>query len=238
MNKTRFWARFLGIALCPALAGVATACDIRGAEEQSAVEQSSPSQQTTPASPQATPAPPAAPAPAVKSPEPLSVGRKFTYALRRSFGPGAALSAFAVGGYKQAYNVNRGFGQGAEGYFSRVGSGYGTIATKHVVGSFFLASVFHQDPRYFPSGRRTIMARVGYAASRVLVARGDNGRAQFNVSTVGGAMGAGLISNAWHEPPDDTLGHGLTRGVLTLGVEALRNVFREFWPDIRRKLHR
>lgn len=180
-----------------------------------------------------------APAPTANSPrDRLTVGQKFTYALYRGFGPGAALSSFAVGGYQQALDKKKGYGQGAEGYFSRVGGSYATFAAKQMVGSFALASIFRQDPRYLPSGRQSRRARLVYALSRVVVTRGDNGRTQFNICAVGGGIGAGLISNAWHEPPDHTFGHGLSRGGMTLGVEALRNVFREFWPDIRRKLGR
>ncbi len=73
--------------------------------------------------------------------------------------------------------------------------------------------------------------------SRVLVARGDNGQAQFNISKVAGAVSAGLISTRWYQPPDDTVGRGFGRAGVSLAVSAVTNVLREFWPDIRRKLH-
>ena len=232
MLHTGLRVRLLALALWPALGGVVAAQELKCWDAED-VGQQAPAQQP--------PDTAAAPAPGPTSnspPDPLTVGQKFSHALYRGFGPGAALSSFAVGGYQQALDKKKGYGQGAEGYFSRVGGSYATFATKHMVGSFALASIFHQDPRYSPSGRQSRSARLGYALSRVVVTRGDNGRTQFNICTLGGAFGAGLISNAWHEPPDNTFRRGLSRGGMTLGVETLRNVFREFWPDIRRKLGR
>lgn len=165
---------------------------------------------------------------------PLTVKQKFDYAVRRGFGPVAIGGAFATGAYQQWLNHNKGYGQGADGYFSRVGSRYGKTASKHMIGSFALASIFGQDPRYNRSNLAGRRSRLFYAFSRVLITRADNGTTQFNISGVGGTAGAAFLSNTWHFPPDNTAGRALKRTGVSLGLEGVRNVIREFWPDIRR----
>lgn len=179
------------------------------------------------------------PGPATTRPRPpLSVNEKFHYAVKRGFGPSSIGGAFATGAWQQWRNDNTGYGQGADGYFKRVGSRYAKTATKHMLGSFMLASMFGQDPRYGRSELQSKRARLFYAVSRVIITRGDNGRTQFNISGVGGTMGAAFISSTWHNPPDNTMRRALSRTGVSLGIEGLRNIIREFWPDIRRKVRR
>ncbi len=226
MSKKSFTAWWFAVALLPALAVVALAAPPQGGDAQNTPLQGGASK----------PAAPASGLGAALPWQPLTVGGKLKYALNRGLGPTTALGAFATGGYQQYFNRDRGFGQGAEGYFSRVGSNYGTAASRQVFGSFALAAMFRQDPRYIPSGRSSAKARLGYALSRVVVTRGDNGRAQFNISGIGGTVGAAFLANVWHEPPDDIAARALRRAGVSLAVDGLWNVIREFWPELRRKL--
>jgi len=227
MTAKRMLAQLRAVAMILALAAALDA------QQTAAPKSAAPPSQ--PASAEMQPAAPRDAAP--QQPRPLTVGGKLRYGMEKGFGPGSIVTSFLAAGYQQAFNHNEGFGQGAEGYFNRAGSNYGNNAIKGVVGSFALASIFHQDPRYFRSGHSSFARRLGHAVSRVLVARGDNGQAQFNISKVGGAVSAGLISTRWYQPPDDTVGRGFGRAGVSLAVSAVTNVLREFWPDIRRKLH-
>lgn len=239
MLRTSLRVWLLALALWPALGGVVRAQELNCWDAGDAAQQAPAKLPQQPAGTAAPTAqnPPAGNAPAITlPPEPLTVGEKFKRGFRRGFGPSSAATSFVVAGFQQARDVNSGFGQGAEGYFSRVASGYGKHATRNMIGSFALASIFRQDPRYFASGRKSKMSRLGYAVSRVLIARGDNGRNQFNISNVGGALAGGLISRTWHEPPDDKIARGFRSAAGMLGMDAVRNVVREFWPGLLRKL--
>ncbi len=221
-----------------AMEAPATAADSPECAEEQPVEQPVPPSQAPASASQGTTTTAAPPVLYPPLRDPLTVKQKLWYGLDRGLGPAALLGAFATGGYQQYFNQNKGYGQGADGYFARVGARYAKTATKHMLGSFILASVFHQDPRYNRSNHPSKKVRLGYALSRVVVTRGDNGRRQFNISGVGGTMGAALISKTWHRPPDDTFRRSFQRGGFTLGIEAARNIFREFWPEIRRVLGR
>ena len=61
---------------------------------------------------------------------------------------------------------------------------------------------------------------------------------QFNSSEiVGNAVAAG-ISNTYHSQRQRTLGNTLSVWGTDIMLNAVCNVAKEFWPDLRRKLHK
>ena len=54
---------------------------------------------------------------------------------------------------------------------------------------------------------------------------------------MGNAVAAG-ISNAYHPADQRTLGNTLSVWGTDVMLNALCNVAKEFWPDIRRKIHK
>ena len=110
-----------------------------------------------------------------------------------------------------------------------------------MLGSGVYPVIFKQDPRYYPSLKKGFGPRAAHAASRVFVTYGDNGRAQPNYSRLAGNFSAAALANIWERstPGRDRIGTGptLRRFGYSIGFDILNNVvFREFWPDIMRKL--
>ena len=68
--------------------------------------------------------------------------------------------------------------------------------------------------------------------------RGSSGRAQFNISEIGGNAFASALSGAYYPTADRSVANALTRWGTQLMWDALSNELKEFWPDIRRKIHR
>ena len=122
------------------------------------------------------------------------------------------------------------------------GRRYTTSLADNSIGNFLTSAVLPlsmgQDPRYFQSGRGSIARRVAYAASRSVITRGRSGSSQFNVSEIGGNAIAAGLSNLYHVPADRTLTGTITRWGMQVMWDTLSNEMKEFWPDIRRKLHR
>jgi hypothetical protein len=133
--------------------------------------------------------------------------------------------------------INHSFGPGVSGF----GKQYAASLTDNITGNFLtsaaLPSLLRQDPRYFELGSGGIWHRAGYAASRIVVTRGDSGRPEFNVSEIGGNMLAASISNTYYPQANRTLTGTLSRWGMQLLWDALSNEMKEFWPDIRQKLH-
>jgi hypothetical protein len=160
---------------------------------------------------------------------PITARRAFTMAALNSFDP----YVFPFVGVVAALGV----GQGTTNYTRR----YATALADNSIGNFMttavLPSLLHQDPRYFELGAGSIWHRAGYAASRSLVTRSRSGGAQFNVSEIGGNGIAAMISNAYYQPADRNAIGVLTRWGSQVMWDTLSNELKEFWPDVRRKLH-
>jgi hypothetical protein len=138
----------------------------------------------------------------------------------------------------QARNPDPTYGQGFQGYGKRFGTffadtGIGTLMTTSV-----FPTVLRQDPRYFQLGTGTTWHRMIYSMSRIFVTRADSGKLQFNYSEiVGNAVAAG-ISDTYHPQNQRALGNTLSIWVTSVMLNTVCNVAKEFWPDIRRKIHK
>jgi hypothetical protein len=184
---------------------------------------------------------------------PLTAGQKFKVVAKGSFDPVQIVWYAALSGVSQAENSEPGFGQGAEGYGKR----YGAYAADGTIENFFvgaiLPSVLHQDPRFFPKPEGSFISRASYAASRIVITRGDSGNRQFNFSEVfGSAIASAISAYSYHPrrtfnrfnsagvaeyyPSDRTLGNTASVWGSQMGYDAITLVVKEFWPDLRRKL--
>jgi len=168
---------------------------------------------------------------------PLTAGQKFKVVARGAFDPVQIPWYMILSGIGQAENSEPGYGQGWEGYGKR----FGAYAADGVIENFFvgaiLPSVFRQDPRFFPSGQGSFFHRAGYAASRIVITRGDNGRKEFNISeTLGSAMSATISTYSYHPRGDRTVGNTASVWVSQMGYDAITFTLKEFWPDIRRAI--
>jgi len=169
---------------------------------------------------------------------PLSTHEKFVLAMHDS----VDYSSFTWSGILAAQgwflNSVPELGRGWAGY----GRYYWRTYADGVSGAFFteaiVPSITHEDPRYYTLGHGGFFRRTGYALSRVFVTKTDSGGRSFNWSeVVGNGLEAGL-SNAYYPPSE----RGPTQTARSWGTQmesaALNNIFKEFWPDIRRKLFR
>jgi hypothetical protein len=145
------------------------------------------------------------------------------------------LGAIALMG--QARNSDPSYGQGLKGYSKR----YATTYTDTAVGTLMTTSVFptllHQDPRYFQLGTGGAWHRVKYSVSRIFLTRSDSGKSQFNYSEiVGNAVAAG-ISNTYHPAYQRNFGNTMSVWGPDILLNTFCNLAKEFWPDLRRKIH-
>ena len=102
-------------------------------------------------------------------------------------------------------------------------------------------AIFHQEPRYQPSGKQGFKSRLLYAVSQVFVTENDHGDLQPNISRLGGDLTASALANIWERNAlhHDRIGVGPTfrRFGSMVGFDVINFiVLREFGPDIKRKL--
>lgn len=165
---------------------------------------------------------------------PITTKQKFTIANNDTIdGPSFALAAM-FSGLSQIENSEPSFGQGVQGYAHR----YGTGLADQIIGNYMteaiMPTLLHQDPRYFRRGHGSFLGRVGWAASRSVVARNDSGRWNFNYAEwTGNGMDAAL-GNAYY-PDDRGFLPTMSRLLTFVGTDTVSQVMKEFWPDVKRK---
>jgi hypothetical protein len=173
---------------------------------------------------------------AVLNPAPLTANQKFHYYLESTYGPKSFAFSLVSSGISQARNTVPEWEQGAEGYGKRFASNFTQKIVKRTA-YLVLVTAFHEDPRYFRSGQFGIVHRSLYAAERVFIAHKDSDGTRFGYTNLIAAFGNSYVSRQWHPDNYHTWGDYMTYFAISLGIDAGKNVFKEFWPDIRRMLH-
>jgi len=160
---------------------------------------------------------------------PLNTTQKFRLAWKTTTDPFTVVGVAAMAGLEQATNTFGGYGQGAQGYFKRLGASYTDAVTGTFVGSAVLPSLLKQDPRYFYKGSGSTRSRLLYALASPVICKGDNMRWQPNYSNVAGSFASAGISYLYY-PQSDRNGAGLVvqNSLIRLGETAFEGVLQEF----------
>jgi len=170
---------------------------------------------------------------------PLTAGQKFAVVAKGSFDPVQYFWIAAIAGLSQAENSEPRYGQGAEGYAKRYAVRFADGTIENFMAQAVFPSLLHQDPRYFQSGKGGVWHRVGYAMARVVITRGDSGHAQFNFSEILGASSAAAISTyTYHLKNEQNVGNAASVFGTQILYDSLGYIVKEFWPDLRRKMHK
>jgi hypothetical protein len=168
---------------------------------------------------------------------PLTSWQKFKVVAQSSFDYVEYPWYGILAGIGQAENSERGFGQGAAGYAKRYAASFADGTIEDFLTEAILPSLLREDPRYYQSGKGTVLRRTGYAISRIFVTRTDSGHNRFNFSEiVGSALSAGISTYSYHPRSDRNLLNTASVWGSLLAYDTLTTVVKEFWPDLRRKL--
>ena len=173
------------------------------------------------------------------NPAPLTTKLKYQLALRSSIDPVNILATAAFAGFNQAADTPD-YQEGAKGYAQRFGAGYADGFSDIMIGGAILPSLLHQDPRYFYQGTGTIKSRIAHAAAFAVMCKGDNGRWQFNYSSVGGDLASGALSNLYYPPSNRGTGIVFYSALLSAAGRVADNlaqefVFRKFTPSAKKQ---
>jgi hypothetical protein len=167
--------------------------------------------------------------------QPISPKQKMVIAGKDSFDWTLSIVAAGYAGLGQLTDQSPTLGQGVTGYANRFVRNYSDQVMGNMLSEGAMPILFHEDPRYFRKGQGNFWNRVGYATSRVFVTRTDLGGTQFNYSeAVGNSIAVG-ISDAYY-PGSRNFGSNIEKFTLQLATDAISNVLKEFWPDVKHKL--
>jgi len=170
---------------------------------------------------------------------PLTAKLKFQLATRTAFNPVTIAGVAFMAGVKQASRTPN-YQLGAKGYGERFGSTAATGISDIMIGGAVLPSLLHQDPRYFYQGTGSTRSRLLHALSAAVVAHGDNGRSQFNASSIGGDLAASGLQMAYYPQSNRSVSVVFGQFAVATAERTLNSVLQEFlFPRLtsRAKFH-
>jgi hypothetical protein len=162
---------------------------------------------------------------------PVTQGERAKYYVQRMFSPESVLRSAAGAAINQALDTPHEWHQGAEGYGRRFASSY----SEHIIQAttmYGTSAIFHEDNRYFRSGKSGFGNRLVYALTSTVLARHDDGDRYVSASRLLSYAAAASLSRLWQPPSTSRLANAGRVFGITLGVEAGFNVAREFFPMI------
>lgn len=158
---------------------------------------------------------------------PLTKKLKYQLAFRAATDPISIAGDVVLAGINQAADTPN-YRQGAEGYGQRFGAAYAQSFTNVMIGGGVLPALLHQDPRYFYQGTGTGRSRAVHALSSPFVCKGDNGRWQFNYSSIGGDLISASLTNIYLPPSNRGPGLVFSSALINTGGRLANAVVQEF----------
>ena len=166
----------------------------------------------------------------------LSSWDKFKLAANNSIAVSTIGASLAGAAYGQAVDSPEGYGQGGEGYAKRFGANMARAASDNMFGTFLIASVMHEDPRFFVKRGLSFRQSVKYAAVRVVKTRNDDGQTVTNFAGLLGPLAAEALANTYYPEGSRGVGDTVIRYSADLGWRFAGHLLKQYWPDINRKL--
>jgi len=170
------------------------------------------------------------------SPGPLTTTGKFKLFVNQSISPPYILGSAFSAAFDQARNVPKDYGQGWAAYGSRFGANMARSSSSSFFGTFLLASLLHQDPRFFPESKPSFWRSLKYSTQRVVITRNDSGRDVFNTSGLLGPLASEGLANVYLPSSEQTVGKTLTRFAADLAWRVGGNMFKDYWPTFFRNM--
>jgi hypothetical protein len=165
---------------------------------------------------------------------PLSARCKFNLFLKQTHSPYTFVSAAFQATLDQAQDQWPDYGGGVQGWGKRFGATLADTESRRFIQTVALSTILHQDPRYFPSRKRSLISRSWYAATRVVMTRNDSGDNTFNTSEFLGTLFTSSLQNSYYPRRDRNFAETMNRFSGALSSDAIGNLQREFTPDMKR----
>jgi hypothetical protein len=163
---------------------------------------------------------------------------KFMDATEDSFDYSSIFIPAAIAAEGMARDSYPEFHQGGAGYARYFWHAAVDQTSENYMVEFIVPVITHEDTRYYTLGHGSFLRRTGYALSRAVITRDDAGKEVFNVSEVMGSGAAAGISNLYYPSRERTFSNTASQWGLDVGIDAAAFAFREFWPDVNRKVFR
>jgi len=167
---------------------------------------------------------------------PQSIKEKFKTATLDSLDYSSFIFVAGQAAVAQADSSYPEFGQGARGYGRYYWHTLADAINENYFVEFIVPSILHEDTRYYTLGRGDFAKRLGYAFTRIIITRSDDGHETFNVSEILGAGAFSGVANLYYPSQERTVTKTYQRWVTNLAIDGCTFAFKEVWPDINNAL--
>ena len=192
---------------------------------------------------------------------PETAKEKFETGSQDSFDYSSFIFVGMLAGISQATDSYPVFRQGSAGYGRYYWHTFADQTDENLWVESFLPAALHEDSRYYTLGQGGFLKRVGYALSRAVVTRNDNGDPTFNaayvnmfaaaIETMAADMpyqgsevaaadasihAAAGISSAYYPGQYRTWTKTGQRWLTSVVLDSATFAAKEFWPDIHHAL--
>jgi len=158
---------------------------------------------------------------------------RWDYYLKENFlSPGAFFRAAGPALGAHMGDAPEEWGQGMAGYGKRLGDQFAMRTIQGTI-EYGAAAALRIDPKYRPCQCRGFFKRFGYAVLSNAVTYRTDGSRTLNAPNLAGIYGSNFASLAWY-PERYSYKDAFREGTQSLMIGGSFNIFREFWPEIRR----
>lgn len=138
--------------------------------------------------------------------------------------------------YGQATNRPAGYGQGWGPYGQRLGADLARVASYNIFGNYVVASLTHEDPRFYVRKNLNFAQSLGYSARRLVITRSDFGDETVNYAGLLGPLFGETLANVYYPTGSKGVGPTAVRYSTDIGWRFAGYLLRQYWPEINRKL--
>ncbi len=170
--------------------------------------------------------------------EPMSLKQRFQWAARSSVSPRRMAGYVFTSAIGTAENSSpREYGPHWDGFAKRFGLRMSTGATSLLVETS-IGSLWSEDPRYVRATGQPLKARLFNIVKMTVLARDREGKLVPAYARYMAVPASNFITNAWRPDSQASPQRAVARIPLSFGDRAIANAFTEFWPEIKKLLHR
>jgi hypothetical protein len=166
----------------------------------------------------------------------LSPWQKFQLAANNSVSPPTFGIAIISAAWGQALDRPYGYGEGGEAFGKRFGANMARSASDNFFGTFLVASILGEDPRFYVRRHLSFKQTLKYAAVRVAVTRNDSGDRTVNFAGLLGPLASESLANTYYPEGNRGPTSTFSRYGSDLAWKFGGNILRQYWPAINKKL--
>jgi hypothetical protein len=167
---------------------------------------------------------------------PITREQRLRWFIRNTVGPTGLTAGLFSAGIGTALDHPKEYGPGWAGFGSRYGMRLTGISTGNAMEAG-LGAIWGEDPRYFRVADEAFRSRIRNVVKMTFLAYRADGHLAPAYARFIAIPGNNFLSNTWREPSESTNTAAIERTGLGFAGRLASNAFKEFWPDIHRKLH-